>query len=187
MRLRLISPIIFTLPLFLFGCGPKMIDANGQITIDGEPVSGAMLTFVSTAEGSNANYTAMSDASGNFSVVNGDTRGVLAGTYKVTVVKSPKGSSTDMTAIGDTDYMKDMKSTADKQKNASGLTPKGGMMGMKGPMGPMGPMGGAPAGPTIKSDLPLIYATFTTTTFSVTLPGEAMPLKFDMKGVVKKK
>ncbi len=160
-----------------------MIDANGQLTIDGEPVSGAMLTFVSTAEGSNANYTAMSDAGGNFSVVNGDTRGVLAGTYKVTVVKSPKGSSTDMTTVGDTDYMKDMKSNT--QKGAGNLTPKGGMMGGKG--GPMGPMGGSPTGPSIKSELPLIYAAFSTTTFSVTLPGEAMPLKFDMKGDVKKK
>ena len=186
MRLRLFSPMIFTLPLFLFGCGPKMIDASGQLTIDGAPVSGAMLTFVSTAEGSNANYTAMSDASGNFSVVNGDTRGVLAGTYKVTVVKSPKGSSTEMTAIGDTDYMKDMKSTADKQKSAGNpMNKMPGMPGMKG--GPMGPMGGAPAGPTIKTELPLIYAAFTTTTFSVTLPGEAMPLKLDMKGEAKKK
>ena len=186
MRLHRLSALILTLPLFLFGCGPKMIDASGQLTIDGAPVSGAMLTFVSTAEGSNANYTAMSDASGNFTVANGDSRGVLAGTYKVIVVKSPKGSSTEMTAIGDTDYMKDMKTNTDKQKGAGNLT---GQMkpGMKGPMmGPMGPMGGA-SGPTIKSELPLIYADFSTTTFSVTLPGEAMPLKFDMKGEAKKK
>ena len=185
MRLRRLSALILTLPLFLFGCGPKMIDARGQLTIDGAPVSGAMLTFVSTAEGSNANYTAMSDDSGNFTVVNGDTRGVLAGTYKVTVVKSPKGSATEMTAIGDPDYLKDMKSNTDKQKGAG--NPMNQMMGKKGGMGPMGPMGGAPAGPTIKSELPLIYATFNTTTFSVTVPGEAMPLKFDMKGDAKKK
>ena len=183
MRLRQLSAVILTFPLFLFGCGPKMIDASGQLTIDGAPVSGAMLTFVSTAEGSNANYTAMSDAGGNFTVVNGDSRGVLAGTYKVIVVKSPKGSSTEMTAIGDTDYMKDMKTNTDKQKGAGNPMNmmKPGKMG-----GPMGPMG-APAGPTIKSELPLIYADFSTTTFSVTLPGEAMPLKFDMKGEAKKK
>jgi hypothetical protein len=70
------------------GCGgPATVPVSGTVTLDGEPVDGATVTFVPEGEGRPANGN--TDASGNFTLTTftgGD--GALPGSYNVTVFKT---------------------------------------------------------------------------------------------------
>ena len=105
------SPL-FVLALCLTGCGPKIdfktVPAAGTVLLDGKPIEGAGVSFLSK-EG-NKIAEATTDASGNFSLktVVGTTmlEGAVVGVHKVTVVKtesSGKGSEGAEKKAGESD------------------------------------------------------------------------------------
>lgn len=76
----------------LTGCGPdlshlpKTVQAEGIVTLDGTPVDGAQVVFIST-DGQSA--SAASDTSGKFALRSFDEKaGAVPGTYKVQVSKT---------------------------------------------------------------------------------------------------
>ncbi|MBL8865383.1 MAG: carboxypeptidase regulatory-like domain-containing protein [Planctomycetia bacterium] len=179
---------LFLLLLVTGGCGNGFVSVNGKVTLDGTPVAGAQVTFV-TESGDKAFSGATNDA-GDFEISSGPHKGVPPGNYKVTVIKAPAfGTSSGETKAGDPEYMKDMMSASKKDQQ-----PKTGMKNMapggKGMMMmPMGPGGGASASP-LKSELPSIYSLNTTTPFKVTVPHDGpvvLDLKDDKKAAAPKK
>src|SRR5206468_4122315 len=76
--------------LALMGCGDKPVEVSGIVTIDGTPVEGATVTYI-TEDGTKS-YSGFTDASGKFDLTGSDSskRGALRGDYKVTVIKAPK-------------------------------------------------------------------------------------------------
>ncbi|WP_145079661.1 hypothetical protein [Aureliella helgolandensis] len=77
---------------FLVGCGPDLshlpptVTAEGIVTLDGAPVEGAQVVFISM-EGESA--SAASDSSGKFALRAFDEKpGAIPGTYKVQVSKT---------------------------------------------------------------------------------------------------
>jgi hypothetical protein len=90
----------------LSGCGPDRpatIAVDGTVTLDGEAVEGASVTFIPGGEGKIAMGT--TDSSGKFTLTTyepGD--GAIAGTHKVTVRKTAGqegGASSDTSAEGE--------------------------------------------------------------------------------------
>lgn len=76
--------------LTVTGCGPrgavggKPVPSGGTITLDGQPLSGVLITFVPTGAGQPA--TGISGADGTFRLTTRNTGdGAIPGTYKVTV------------------------------------------------------------------------------------------------------
>lgn len=149
---------------------------TGVVKLDGNPIEGATVTFVSE-DGKNT-FSGSSDASGNFTV-SGPTKSssIPSGTYKVLVVKPPKGSGgggpIDPSSPDYVQQMKKEKEEADKAATPKGM-PKGMPPGMKMP-------GAPPAAPPIRSDLPTIYAALTTTPLSVKVPPDSSPIVLDLK------
>lgn len=86
------SKYLFLLGLILLaGCktetGPKTVEASGTVTLDGNPVDKAQVTFIDAA-GSNP-AVATTDAMGKFSLkYNGEKDGAIPGEYKVQVSKT---------------------------------------------------------------------------------------------------
>lgn len=87
----------------LTGCGPSRpatVAVEGTVTLDGNPVEGASVTFIPGGDGKIAMGT--TDASGKFTLTTyepGD--GAIVGTHKVTVRKT-EGEEVESTA-GDTE------------------------------------------------------------------------------------
>jgi len=77
------------------GCGqgrPKTVPVSGTVTLDGQPVDGASVTFYPASGGRPAMGT--TDAQGNFTLTTfekGD--GAIPGTYNVTVTKVAAGEA----------------------------------------------------------------------------------------------
>ncbi len=155
---------LFGAVLLLAGCGPSVHTVTGVVKLDGTPVEGAAVAFMT--EDGKLIYSGSTDAGGNFTLSGPTAPGVPAGNYKVTVVKTPKVEIGDATP-GSADYLKFM------QKEAKAVAPKSGpgMMvpGAKGPAGPAGP----------KNELPAIYASVTTTTLSAKVPSDG-PITLDL-------
>ncbi|MBX3398447.1 MAG: carboxypeptidase regulatory-like domain-containing protein [Gemmataceae bacterium] len=180
---------LFFLLLVTGGCGSGFVPVSGKVTLDGAPVAGAQVTFV-TESGDKA-FSGGTNEAGDFEITSGPHKGVPAGNYKVTVIKAPAfGSSTASTKPGDPEYMKDMMAASKKDQPKTGtkamnMAPQGkGMMMM--PMGGAGPSGAA----TIKSELPSVYSLNTTTPFKVTVPHDGpvvLDLKDDKKAAAPKK
>ena len=80
------------------GCGDNNLSTvQGEVTLDGKPVAGAMIVFQSETGGPPAN--AITDAAGRFRMstfANGD--GMVPGTYKVTVAKFGDAPAVTITA-----------------------------------------------------------------------------------------
>lgn len=78
----------------LIGCGsgrPEVVPVSGTVTLDGDPVVGAAVTFALQGEGRPA--TAVTDALGKFTLTTfGGDSGAAPGKYAVTVVKMKNGS-----------------------------------------------------------------------------------------------
>ncbi|MFO1066030.1 MAG: carboxypeptidase-like regulatory domain-containing protein [Pirellulales bacterium] len=82
------------------GCGPstshlpKTVNASGIVTLDGSPVDKAAVVFI--AEQGNYNATAMTDASGKFSL-NAfiEKTGAVPGAYKIEINKTLMEAGTD--------------------------------------------------------------------------------------------
>ena len=89
--IRLAVSASVTASLIVAGCGggPKLVPVSGVVTLDGEPLEGATLSFVPTA--GNAIATAGSDVSGsngNFVMTYKGRNGLSPGTYRVLVSKT---------------------------------------------------------------------------------------------------
>jgi hypothetical protein len=82
----------------VFGCsdGPKLVPASGIVTLDGEPLEGATVSFIPAQE--NRISTGGSDVTGpkgNFQITYNGRAGLAPGKYRVAVSKTvevaPKG------------------------------------------------------------------------------------------------
>jgi hypothetical protein len=169
MRRPILAGSLLLAILGMTGCGPSLKTVNGVVKLDGNPVEGATVSFVSD-DGKNV-YTGFTDASGNFSLVSSDNKsGALPGTYKVTVVKRAAMGGGEAMMPGSPEYLKQMEKDA---KEGSKHQPKGGLMPGMMPKGTM------TSGE--KSDLPNIYSSSATTPLSVTVPPSSQPVVLDLK------
>jgi hypothetical protein len=157
--------------LAVTGCGPSLVKVSGVVKLDGTPVEGATVSFVSE-DGKNT-FAGFTDSGGNFTLSAGDKPGAQPGTYKVVVVKSPKSHEVADADPGGADYMKMMK---EKTKEAPAPGPKVMMPGMKGG-GSKG--GGGPA--RKQSELPSMYASAQTTPIKVTVPPDTHTIELQSK------
>jgi len=121
--------------------------------------------FVS--EDGNRSYTGFTDAAGKFSLAAGEKPGATAGTYKVTVMKTPKVAGAESMAPGNPDYLKHMEKEG---KDAAKTSGPGKMMMPKMPT----------PGSAVKSELPAVYATTATTPLSAKVPSDGA-VKLDLK------
>lgn len=93
MKIRLVFSLCFlSLATCLMGCGgdKKLYPVEGVVTLDGDPLEGATVTF--TREGATA--SGLTSASGKFKLLTAGQEGVPEGTYKVTVTKLAKATAT---------------------------------------------------------------------------------------------
>src|SRR5262245_52602162 len=161
----------------LVGCSGSVKKVHGVVKLDGNPVEGATVSFVSE-DGAEV-YTGFTDSKGVFSLFKGQKEGIPSGSYKVTVVKTPKveGIGSEGMAPGGADYFKQMEK--ERNDGKEGFKKGGPPMSMPGKGGPMmGPPGG---GPGKKSDLPGIYAAVQSTPITVKIPADADPIPIDLK------
>jgi hypothetical protein len=152
------------------GCGPSLKKVKGVVKLDGTPVEGATVAFVSS-DGITL-YSGFTDQTGTFTLSTPDGKeGVPPGTYKVTVVKHAAMQGGEGGA-GSPEYTKMMeKSAKEAAKESAGS--KGGMM-------PGMPRGGGTSHE--KTELPKIYASATSTPISVTVPPPSSdPVAIELK------
>jgi hypothetical protein len=73
------------------GCGKKLVNLKARVMLDGQPLKGASVSLVSVGEKRNRGATGLSDDEGyvRFTTFKPND-GVLPGSYKVTVIKSPQ-------------------------------------------------------------------------------------------------
>lgn len=167
--------VLFPL-LVIAGCGPKPVPVEGVVKLDGAPVEGATVTFV-TADGK-LSASGLTDASGHFSLSTASGPGAFPGDYKVVVVKNPQVAGNETMTADSPEYMKHMKKEAAEQGTTKTVAGVGDMMKMKmaGKGGGMGP-----AGPKQKSLLPAIYASVENTPLNVKIPPPSQPVSIDLK------
>jgi hypothetical protein len=150
----------------VIGCGGTN-SVEGEVTLDGTPVSGAVISFV-PADGKGQTGSATTDSAGKFTIKGtGNKKGLPSGMYHVILSKGassiqgydPEKMKSDKGTMGG-DYFKMM------EKNKTG----GG-----GPA--TGPSAAAP-----KNELPAMYASEKETPFkNVRVPLETRPLKLELK------
>ena len=169
---RYLSAPLITLALLAgTGCGPSVVKVKGVVKLDGSPVDGATVTFMS--EDGKTTYSGFSDSSGTFTLNGPDGKpGVPAGTYKVTVVKHAAMTGGDAAGAGSADAMAMMKKSADEAAKTN--------MPGKGMMMPGMPRAGG-AGGHEKSELPLVYASAEKTPLSVKVPPPSDPVQIELK------
>lgn len=97
-RFTLLASVMAMVTAFI-GCGPdishlpKTVKAEGVVTLDGNPVDAADLTFIS--ETTNYHATGHSDAQGKFTLTAFQEKpGAVPGNYRVEVNKTIVGSGT---------------------------------------------------------------------------------------------
>jgi len=166
-RRHLLTLIVATTLLWT-GCGPKAAAVKGVVTLDGQPVEGANVTFVS--EDGSTSYTGFTDASGNCTLDWGQGKETKAGTYKIIVIKAPKVDLPGEITPGSPEAMKQMQSETKGATKVGGGT-KAGIPGMKMPGK------GAP----VKTELPVIYSSAATTPLNAKLPPDSQPIPIELK------
>ena len=78
--------VLMMMVVVLAGCGSRLVPVAGTVTLDGEPVAGAKVTFIPAGPGIPA--TGTTDATGRYELRIGSGRtGVPCGRYGVTVSK----------------------------------------------------------------------------------------------------
>jgi hypothetical protein len=166
--------------LALSGCGPSYVPVNGVVTMDGKPVEGATVTFI-TEDGTQS-ASGQTDASGNFSLTAGGKEGVLPGTYKVMVIKT-KPTATPEEGGDPAEAMKHYSEDAKAAAKKANAPPPGGM-DMKSKMKMNAPGGGAAAakpGAETRSELPSVYSAAGTTPITVKVPPDNQPVQIELK------
>jgi hypothetical protein len=68
------------------GCGRKLVTTSGVITLDGQPLGGAVVQFQPEGPGGDI-ATGTSEADGSFRLSTGGADGAAPGAYRVVVVK----------------------------------------------------------------------------------------------------
>ncbi|GIW98796.1 MAG: hypothetical protein KatS3mg111_2129 [Pirellulaceae bacterium] len=101
--------LAFAALISLVGCGPdlshlpKTVTAEGVVTLDGQPVEGASVNFVS--ESTSYHASGVTDSNGHFSLRAFEEKpGAVPGEYRVTVNKtlvSETGGGEDENSIGE--------------------------------------------------------------------------------------
>jgi len=148
--------LVATSLVLLNGCGSKLHQVSGTVTLDGAPVEGAAVTFMSD-DGKKV-YAGLTDASGKYTLYAGEKPGATAGAYKVLVTK-PKKVEGDMTP-GSADYVKHMAKQSKEQATKDTV----------GPSGAFSPTTTGGGTPQAKGELPPMYSAATTTPFNATVP-----------------
>lgn len=73
------------------GCGGSgLVNVKGAVTMDGQPIEGATVIFV-PSDSKAGSGSAMTDASGHFSLTTRQEDGVAPGEYRVTITKKEGG------------------------------------------------------------------------------------------------
>jgi hypothetical protein len=81
-RIAMLALLVLLCP----GCGgPKRIPVTGSITVDGKPAVGATLLFHPVEASQTSIGSGNADADGKFSIVSDAEKGLVAGSYIVTV------------------------------------------------------------------------------------------------------
>ena len=170
---------LFAILLAAAGCGgSKLVPAEGDVKLDGKPVEGAQVTFIS--DDGKHSFTATTDAAGHFALFGGDGAGALPGNYKVTVFKTAAKKNVD--SIEDAAKMMKKEHEDAAKANKAGSPDMKKMMGGKGGamMGMTPGMMGGPVNASQKSELPAIYATGVSTPITAKIPSEG-PIAIDLK------
>jgi len=119
--------LVLALLLAASGCGGKLVKLEGTVTLDGQPLEGATVTFNPEGGGGNS-ASGLTGSDGVFFLTtrtSGD--GVAPGAYKVTVTKA---NSSDIAGVGQPtpsdpqSMLKSMKDFGEKQKPNKERTPK---------------------------------------------------------------
>jgi hypothetical protein len=99
------AAVFLACALVTAGCGggKKLYPVEGTVTIDGEPLEGAMVIFTS---GDSTSAAGITSASGKFKLLTDGKEGAPAGTYKVTVTKKKTVQPTSATTGGVADPTK---------------------------------------------------------------------------------
>jgi len=154
-------------------CSSDTTKLEGVVTLDGKPVEGATVTFMT--EDAKSTYGAITDANGNFTLVGSNQKqNVANGTYKVTVVKYPAEGAGGPLDPSSPDAMKMMK----KETSAAGVGNP--VAGKGGPMMPGMPGFKGGASGRAKSMLPEKYATMASTPITVKIPPPTQPVPIEL-------
>jgi hypothetical protein len=82
------------------GCGNGLVDVVAQLKLDGKPLEKASVSLVSAGETQNRSASGRTDAEGKVRFTTFEPNdGVLPGTYKVVVVKSPASTDEEILPI----------------------------------------------------------------------------------------
>jgi hypothetical protein len=156
----------------LSGCGERRVPVEGEVTLNGQPVARATVTF--TSEDGSKVFSGLTDESGKFTLSGPAGPGAAPGSYKVTVVKYAPAVAAPINPAEESDpskmskdYVSQMKKFADMKKG--------------GAAGPMPPMPGKAGGSgSAQSELPEVYARLETTPLRVTIPSSG-PIKLELQ------
>ncbi|VTS04524.1 transthyretin-like family protein [Tuwongella immobilis] len=150
LRTWLGSLMFIALSFTLVGCGPGTTKVNGKVTLDGQPVAGATVTFV--GDGHSGTGTAFTKPDGTFEMVSpvDANAGILNGKYKVLITKIDSKNADKIADPTSKDAIKQMMAAA-----------KGGS-----------------AAP--KNQLPTQYASPDKTPLTVEVPPASMPLELKL-------
>ncbi|MFO7906637.1 MAG: carboxypeptidase-like regulatory domain-containing protein [Planctomycetota bacterium] len=108
--------------LTCMGCGPggpELGKVSGKVTMDGEPLDNALVTF-SPVEGGRSS-SGKTDENGNYTLSFADRTGAVVGTHKVSVTTLTEVEGEDMSEVGsDSDaYMEQAMGGASDYDNAT--------------------------------------------------------------------
>jgi hypothetical protein len=161
--------LLFAALVPLTGCGAKVQDITGSVSLDGKSVADASVTLFSS---DGKTFGGGTDASGNFAI-----SAVPSGEYKAIVAKYPKvaGTSPGDSGTADKAYIDSMKKNLDKASKPGGVMPMPGKGGM-----PMMPVGMGSGGSSTKSELPEQYASLEKTPLTVKVPSDG-PIQLQLK------
>jgi hypothetical protein len=157
----------------LSGCGERRVPVEGEVTLDGQPVARATVTF--TSEDGSKVFSGQTDENGKFTLSGTAGAGAAPGSYKVTVVKYASAVAAPINPVEEGDPSKMSKDYVSQMKKYADMKKGGGA----GPMPPMpGKAGGGAS--AAKSELPEVYARLETTPLRVTIPSSG-PIKLELQ------
>jgi hypothetical protein len=168
------ATLFLSLAVIISGCGESYHPVTGTVTLDGQPLAEATVSF--NSDDGKTGGAGFTDASGNFTIesVSGK-KGLIAGNYKVTVLKTKavEGVSPASAAEGGGAPSKDYIAAA----SAAGK--KGGKG--SGPPTAGGKTGGSSNTPTgmSKNEIPAVYGG-NSSPLTAKVPSDG-PVKLELK------